>query len=235
MTDLSNKVAVITGAVGNLGRAVAAVFGASGAKTVLVDRSLDRLETAYESASDQLLAGGVDLSSEESVASVVNRALEQFGRIDAVVNTVGGFRGGKAVSEEDLSTWDLMMAANLRTTLLMCRAVAPVMLRQEQGSIVNVSAAAALSGPARLAAYSASKAAVLRLTESLASEVKAAGVRVNAVLPGTIDTPQNREAMPRADTSTWVKPQEIAEVIAFLASDAARAVTGVALPVSGRG
>lgn len=233
MIDLSNKVAVITGAVGNLGRAVGAAFRASGAKTVLVDRSLDRLEQAYGSAPDRLLVGGVDLTSHESVEDAVRQALERFGRIDALVNTVGGFRGGKTVDEEDLSTWDTMMTVNLRTTLLTCRAVLPTMVDQGGGSIVNVSAGAALSAPAGLAAYSASKAAVLRLTESLSNEFEPRGVRVNAILPGTIDTPQNRQAMPDADPSAWVKPEEIADVIAFLASDAARAVTGVALPVSG--
>ena len=235
MTDVTNKVAIITGAVGNLGSAVATVLAAGGAKMVLVDRSQERLEQAFETVPETLLAGGVDLTSEESVQAMVASALERFGRIDALVNTVGGFRGGKAVQEEELSTWDMMLSVNLRTTLLTCRAVVPTLLEQGSGSIVNVSSAAGLSGPAGLAAYSASKAAVLRLTESLSSEVKAAGIRVNAVLPSTIDTPQNRQAMPDADTSTWVKPVEIAEVIAFLVSDASRAVTGVALPVYGRG
>ena len=235
MADLSNKVAIITGAVGNLGSAVAAVFGVGGAKMVLVDRSQERLEQAFGTMPETVLAGGVDLTSEDSVQAVVASALERFGRIDALVNTVGGFRGGKSVDEEELSTWDMMLSVNLRTTLLTCRAVVPTLLEQGSGSIVNVSSAAALSGPVGLAAYSASKAAVLRLTESLSGEVKAAGIRVNAVLPSTIDTPQNRQAMPDADTSTWVKPKEIAEVIAFLVSDASRAVTGVALPVYGRG
>jgi len=235
VTDLSNKTAIVTGAVGNLGRAVANAFGAAGAKLVLIDRSQDRLEQAFGPGGDHLLCGGIDLTAEDSVQGMVASALERFGRIDALVNTVGGFRGGKTVDEEELSTWDMMMTVNVRTTLLTCRAVVPAMLEQGGGSIVNVSAGAALSAPTGLAAYSASKAAVLRLTESLSKETKARGVRVNAILPGTIDTPQNREVMPDADPSKWVKPEEIADVIAFLASDAARVVTGVALPVSGRG
>lgn len=238
MTDLSNKTAIIAGAVGNLGRAVAQAFGAAGAKLVLVDRSQDRLEQTFGATGsdpDRLLCGGVDLTAEDSVGGMVAAALGRFGRVDALVNTVGGFRGGKTVDEEDLSTWDMMMTVNLRTTLLTCRAVVPTMVDRGGGSIVNVSAGAARSGPAGLAAYSASKAAVLRLTESLSKETKTRGVRVNAILPGTIDTPQNRQAMPDADPSAWVKPEEIADVIAFLASDAARAVTGVALPVLGRG
>ncbi len=235
MMDLSNRIAVVTGAVGNLGAAVTTVLIASGAKTVLIDRSQERLEQVYKPGPECLLAGGVDLTSEASVRDVVASALGRFGRIDALINTVGGFRGGKAVQDEDLSTWDMMMTVNLRTTVLMCRAVVPTMLKNGGGSIVNVSAGAALAGPPGLAAYSASKAAVLRFTESLSAEVKAAGIRVNAVLPGTIDTPQNREAMPDADVSKFVKPDAIADVIAFLVSDASRAVTGVSLPVFGRG
>jgi NAD(P)-dependent dehydrogenase (short-subunit alcohol dehydrogenase family) len=168
--DLANKTAMITGAVGNLGTAVSTCLKAAGAKTIVVDRSQERLEQIYKSGPECLLAGNADLTSEESVGKVVASALKHFGRIDALINTVGGFRGGKAVHEEELSTWDMMMMVNLRTTVLMCRAVIPAMLANGAGSIVNVSAGAALSGPPGLAAYSASKAAVLRFTESLAAE-----------------------------------------------------------------
>jgi len=235
--DLKGKVIVVTGAVGNLGRATVDVVRSAGAAVVAVDRSQERLDEVYAASgqpADMLLCGGTDLAREDSVQSVVKVALDRFGRIDGLVNTVGGFRGGKTLCEEDLATWDAMMTMNLRTTLLACRAVVPVMIGQGGGAIVNISAGAALSGPARLAAYSASKAAVLRLSESLAGETKAKGVRVNAVMPGTIDTPQNREAMPNADTSKWVRPEHIATVIAFLLSDAACAVTGAAVPVFGR-
>ncbi|MGH8678667.1 MAG: SDR family NAD(P)-dependent oxidoreductase [Burkholderiales bacterium] len=235
MSNLSDKVAVITGAAGNLGTAVANTFAAAGARTVLVDRVQAQLAQAFAANEDRLLLGGVDLTAEESVRAMAATTLEKFGRIDVLAHTVGGFRGGKTVHEEDLSTWDAMMAINLRTTLLACRAVIPTMLKQGGGSIVVVSAGAALKSPAGLAAYSASKAGVLKLTESLAAEVKASGVRVNAVLPGTIDTPQNRQSMPDADFSKWVKPELIANVIAFLAADASQAVNGVALPVFGRG
>jgi NAD(P)-dependent dehydrogenase (short-subunit alcohol dehydrogenase family) len=210
---------------------------AAGAKTVLVDGSQEHLQQAYPGAAqdpDRLLHGGVDLTDEQSARAVVAAARERFGHIDALVNIVGGFRGGKAVHEEELATWDLMMAINLRTTLLTCRAVLPEFYGRGSGTIVNIAAGAALTAPAGLAAYSASKSAVIRLTEALAAEGKTKGVRANAVLPGTIDTPQNRAAMPKADTTKWVAPDAIADVIVFLASDAARAVTGVALPVFGR-
>jgi len=238
MSTLASKTAVITGAAGNLGRATAGAMQAAGAKTVLVDHSNEQLQQAYPKVAqdpDRLLCGGVDLTDEHSARTVMAAARERFGRIDVLVNTVGGFRGGKAVHEEELATWDLMMTINLRTTLLACRAVLSEFHSQGGGVIVNVAAGAALSSPAGLAAYSASKSAVIRLTEALAAEGKTQDVRVNAVLPGTIDTPQNRAAMPGADTSKWVAPEAIADVIVFLASDAARAVTGVALPVFGRG
>lgn len=231
--DLSNTVAIITGAAGNLGSAVAARFTNAGARTALVDHAPDRLERVHEAGPDRLLLGGMDLTSEDSVQAMAAATRDRFGRIDALVHTVGGFRGGTPVENEALSTWDMLMTVNLRTTLLACRAVLPAMRDQGGGVIVTVSAGAALSGPAGLAAYSAAKAAVLRLTESLSAEVKAHGIRVNSVLPGTIDTPQNRQAMPNADPSAWVRPQEIADVIAFLVSDAGQAVTGAAIPVTG--
>lgn len=237
MRSLEGRIAIVTGAAGNLGRATAGAMRAAGAKTVLIDASEEHLRQAYPAAqdSDRLLCGGIDLTDEQSARAVVAAARDRFGRIDALVNIVGGFRGGKAVHEEALATWDLMMAVNVRTTLLACRAVLPGFHRQGGGAIVNIAAGAALAAPAGLAAYSASKSAVIRLTEALAAEGKTQGIRANAVLPGTIDTPQNRAAMPNADTAKWVAPEAIADVIVFLASDAARAVTGVAIPVFGRG
>lgn len=237
MGVLEGKVAIITGANGNLGRAVAETFHRAGAKLVLVDRSADRLAQAFPdlaSSSEHWLAGGVDLSSAESVEAMVAGALERFGRIDILVNTVGGFRAGPPVHEESLETWELMLSVNLRTALHTCRAVSPVLLAQGAGRIINVAAGAGVSAPAGFGAYSASKAAVMRLTESLAAELKGKGICANTILPGIIDTPQNRQAMPNADYSVWVSPEAIADVMLFLASDASRAVTGAAIPVTGR-
>src|SRR5262249_51907330 len=151
------------------------------------------------------------------------------------VNTVGGWRGGKPAHETDLADWDFLFSTNLRTTLFCCRAVIPQMLKQSSGRIINVASRDALKGSAGYSAYSASKSAVLRLTESLADELKASNINVNCIMPGTIDTPQNRAAMPNADHSKWVEPAALAEVIAFLAGDGARAVTGAAIPVFGKG
>jgi NAD(P)-dependent dehydrogenase (short-subunit alcohol dehydrogenase family) len=134
-----------------------------------------------------------------------------------------------------LADWDFLFGINLRTTLLCCRAVIPQMLKQSSGRIVNVASRDGLGASAGYAAYSASKSAVLRLTESLAGELKTSNINVNAIMPGTIDTPQNRAAVPNGDYSKWVPPEAIAEVLAFLASDASRAINGAAIPVYGKG
>ena len=238
MNSLKDKVTIITGAVGNLGTATARCFQQSGAKTVLVDRSPDRVREAFKqivNSKDHLLAGGIDLTSIESIGKLVEQTLTRFGRVDALVNTVGAFRGGKPVHEADPADWDLLFNANARTTLMCCRAVIPQMMKQKGGKIINVSSREGLEAHAGFAAYSASKSAVLRLTESLAAELKASDINVNCIMPSVIDTPQNRAAMPNADFSKWVAPEAIADVIAFLASDAARAVNGAALPVYGMG
>jgi NAD(P)-dependent dehydrogenase (short-subunit alcohol dehydrogenase family) len=236
--ELANKVVLVTGSVGNLGYATARAVQKGGAKTVLVDRSEERLKEHFPeiaNSPDHFLAGGVDLTSAESLARVVESACKRFDRIDALVNTVGGWRGGKPVHEADLADWDFLFGVNLRTTLLCCRAVIPQMLRKGGGKIVNVASHDALAGGAGYAAYSASKSGVLRLTESLAAELKDSNINANCIMPGTIDTPQNRKAMPNADFRKWVPPEAIAEVILFLISDASRAVNGAAIPVYGKG
>jgi len=236
MFDFTGCNALVAGAAGNLGRAVAEALHRSGATTVLADRDAAALEAAFGGHGDgHMLAGGVDFTDEDAVVGLVADALQRFGRLDLLVNTAGGFRGGPLLHDTDLADWDYLLAVNLRTTLLTCRAVMPHFLARSAGSIVNVAARPALAGAAGLAAYSAAKAGVLRLSESLAQEVKDAGIRVNCVLPAMIDTPQNRAAMPEADTGTWVPPDAIADVILFLCSDAARAVTGAAVPVYGTG
>jgi len=236
--QLAGKVVIVTGSVGNLGLATAQELQKVGAKTVLVDRSMERLQENYPglvNSPDHFLAGGVDLSSPDSVAQAVQAGVARFGRIDCLVNTVGGWRGGKPAHETDLGDWDFLFGVNLRTTLLCCRAVVTQMLRQRHGKIVNVASRDALQGNAGYSAYSASKSAVLRLTESMAAELKTSNINVNCIMPSTIDTPQNRKAMPDADYSKWVAPEAIADVILFLLSDAARAINGAAVPVYGKG
>ena len=236
MGEFSGRVALVTGAAGNLGRAVALVFRAAGARTVLVDRDATRLQRTFpdlEGSREHLLVEGVDLTAPAALDGVVARAVERFGRLDVLVNAVGGFLGGTPVHETPLETWDLLLDLNLRTSLVAARAAIPAMLRQKYGKIVTVAARAAGAGAANMAAYSAAKAAVVRLTESMAAELKGSGINVNCVLPGTLDTAQNRQERPGADHSKWVAPEAVADVILFLASDAARAVGGASVPVYG--
>jgi NAD(P)-dependent dehydrogenase (short-subunit alcohol dehydrogenase family) len=232
--DFTGQAALVTGASGALGSVVARRLLEAGARLVLPERNPGKLRALFPE-SDRILVHACDVTDPESVAALVGAAEERFGRIDLLCNVAGGFRGGPPVHESDVETWDFLMNLNARSVFLVCRAVVPGMLRAGGGRIVNVASRGALAGDAGVAAYSASKAAVVRLTESLSAELKGKGIRVNAVLPGTIDTAANREAMPKADTSRWVEPAALADAILFLLSDAARAVHGAALPVYGLG
>ncbi len=234
MFDFSDRVVVVTGAAGNLGSAVAHAFGSAGANLTLVDRADGRLRRLFPEMTDApsyLLANSVDLTDPDSVQSMVDETVKYFGRIDVLVNTAGGYRAGTPVHETPLETWDFMLNLNARSVFLTSRAVVPQMLRQEYGKIISVAARAGERGRANMAAYSASKSVVMRLTESMAAELREIGINVNCVLPGTIDTPDNRQAMPKADYSRWVKPEIVAQVILFLASDSARALNGASIPV----
>jgi NAD(P)-dependent dehydrogenase (short-subunit alcohol dehydrogenase family) len=235
--DFSNQVVMVGGAAGNLGRAVAQAFHAAGASLVLLDRSSDRLPGLFPEladSSEHLFIGSVDAMDADSVGQAVRTAQELHGRIDILANTIGGYRAGTPVHETPLRTLDFLLDLNARTAFTLSKAVVPMMLEQGSGKIVHTAARAALAGGAKSAAYSISKSAVVRLVESMAAELKHQGINVNCVLPGTIDTPQNREAMPSADHGRWVPPEAIADVVLFLASDAARAVNGAAIPVYGR-
>jgi len=227
------RTVMITGAAGHLGRAVAAAFAAEGANLVLVDLKHDALAQAFGGEGEARLFAPTDLLEAAQVQAAVDTALQRFGRIDVLCNIAGGFRMGDAVHETSDATWDFMLDLNARTLLHTARAVVPAMLRQGGGRIVNVASFAAGRGQPRMAAYCVAKDAVVRLTEAMAAELRERGVNVNCVLPTVIDTPDNRRAMPDADPSRWVAPADLAAVIAFLASDAARAVHGAALPVTG--
>lgn len=236
MFDFSDHVVVITGASGNLGQGVATAFGHAGAHLVLVDRSPDRLIQQYPSLAgspDHFLATSVDVTDVEAMRQMAAEAANRWGHIDALVNTVGGYRTGQPLHEAGLDLLDFMFNLNARSTWVACQSVIPHMLARGAGKIVNVAARVSLIGGANMAAYSASKAAVLRLTESMAAELKTKGINVNAVLPGTIDTSQNRKESPNADYARWVAPEALADVILFLASDAARAIHGAGIPVYG--
>lgn len=232
-----NQVVVVTGAAGQLGMAVTQAFLESGARVTCVDKASNRLQEVYAEGSrpaEHLFAVSIDVNDPESVEGMVAETIQRFGRLDVLVNTVGGFRAGNPVHQTPLETWDFMMALNARTAFITSQAVIPQMLKQGSGAIIHIAARPGLAGKANMAAYSASKSAVIRLTESMAAEYREAGIRVNCIIPGTIDTPQNRRDMPDADTSRWVKPESLAGVILFLASEAARDIQGAAIPVYGK-
>jgi NAD(P)-dependent dehydrogenase (short-subunit alcohol dehydrogenase family) len=237
MPDLTNRIAVITGANGATGQAVARRFLAAGARLVLIDRSKGRLSAAFpelDASSDHILIDAVDVSDPAVMQWVVQQTVEHFGRLDILVNTVGGIRPWTALHQTPIEVWDELMTVNARTVFVACQAAIPVMMEQGYGKIINFASRAALSGGANAAAYSAAKSAVLRLTESMAAELKFAGINVNCVIPGRIDSPQNRQSMPQKDPSQFVAPESLAEVVLFLASDAARDIHGAAIPVYGR-
>ncbi len=234
--SLQEQVVVITGSTGGLGPAVVQACLRAGAVVVAGHRghvAPDEWRSRFESAAGQLALVSADLTDETSVPALADYALEQYGRLDGWLNLVGGYAGGTPVADLELAEFEAMLTLNLRTAFLGSRAAFRAMQPRRRGSIVNVSSLGALRGTAGHAGYAAAKAAVIRLTETLAAEGAPYGIRANVVLPGMIDTPANRAAMPDADRSTWVAPEDIAAVLVFLLSDAARAVSGASLPIGG--
>jgi NAD(P)-dependent dehydrogenase (short-subunit alcohol dehydrogenase family) len=228
--NLSGKVLAITGGFGVLGQAVAATMAGYGARLALLDHAPAPTTGQPPGA---LLYGGIDLAQEETARSTMERVVKEAGRLDGLVNIAGGFRWEK-LELGALDSWDFMYRLNLRTAVVSCKAALPHLLRAGNARIVNIGAMGAIKAAAGMGAYAASKAGVAKLTEALADELKDRGVTVNAILPSILDTPKNRVDMPDADYSRWVTPDAVAEVIAFLVSDAARAVTGALIPVAGR-
>ena len=225
---MDGKVIVVTGALGALGRVVVDSALARGARVA----SVDHAPTQVPATANQFELGGVDLTDAAAAKKAIDAAASHFGKLDALINIAGGF-SFETVAEGDPKTWQRMYALNVTTTLNASRAAIPHLIASGTGRIVNVGALGALQAGAGMGAYAASKAGVHRLTEALAAEYKGR-ITVNAVLPSIIDTSANRTSMPKADFSKWVRPTELADVILFLVSDAASAVTGALLPVSGR-
>ena len=225
---MHGKVLVITGARGALGQVIVEVAQARGAHVA----GIDHVPLQTPATADRIDIGGVDLSDAAQAKMAVETAAKHFGRLDALINVAGGF-AFETVGDGNAATWQRMYALNVLTALNTARAALPHLAASKAGRIVNVGAMGALQAGSGMAPYAASKAAVHRLTEALASEWKGK-LTVNAVLPSIIDTPANRASMPQAEFSKWVTPLELAEVILFLASDAAGAVTGALIPVSGR-
>ena len=227
-----NRTVIVTGAAGNLGRAVAKAFADLGANLVLVDLKRERLQATFGSENDHRIFAPANLVEMAEAAGTAQAALARFGRIDVLCNIAGGFRMGETVHETSDENWNFLFDINTRTLLHAVRAVVPHMVTAGGGKIVNIGAFAAQKGVAQMGAYTASKSTVIRMTEAMAAELREKNINVNCVLPTIIDTPQNRAAMPKANPAKWIAPADLANVIVFLASDAARAVHGAAIPVT---
>ena len=225
---MDGKVIVVTGALGALGKVVTEVAQARGGRVAAVDHA----PTQVPATPTRLELGGVDLTDPTQAKKAIDAAASHFGKLDALVNIAGGF-AFETVAEGDPKTWQRMYALNVLTALNASQAALSHLAASGAGRIVNVGAMGALQAGSGMGPYAASKAGVHRLTEALAAECKGK-ITVNAVLPSTIDTSANRASMPKADFAKWVRPQELADVILFLISDAASAITGALLPVSGR-
>ena len=233
-STVKGKAIAITGAFGALGAATALVAAEQGARLALIDRAPHAPAGLFDAHSSEIrLFTGVNLTDETQATAAVRAAHEQLQGLDVLINVAGAFRW-QTVADGDPAIWDQMFAVNLKSALFTSRAAIPFLRQSRAGRIINIGANAALKAGAGMGAYTASKSGLHRLTESLAEELKAVGITVNAVLPSIIDTPANRADMPKADFTTWVPPRALAEVILFLASDAGAPITGALLPVTGR-
>ncbi|QNI34560.1 SDR family NAD(P)-dependent oxidoreductase [Alloacidobacterium dinghuense] len=232
----SGRSVLVSGGTGGLGRAVTLAFLAEGAYVAVPYFDAEEFADLQNAARDNVawLEGqSVDVTDEAAIRRFVDDVIAKRGRLDAMVNTVGGYAGGLKLWDMDAAVFDRMLKLNLRSGFALSRAVVPAMLKQGQGAIVNVAAKAAVDHAAGASAYASSKAAAVALMDSLAADLKGTGVRVNSILPSIIDTKANRAAMPDADFSKWPKPEEIARVILFLCSEDAAVIHGAAVPVYG--
>jgi NAD(P)-dependent dehydrogenase (short-subunit alcohol dehydrogenase family) len=229
--NLEGKRVAVTGAFGSLGVAVVNALQAAGAAVAAIDRA--DAPSASASLGKAHLFGGVDLGAADAAQTVLSKAAQALGGLDALVNIAGAFRWEKLESGS-LDTWDLLYRINLRTAVAASKAALPFLFESRGGRIINIGAMGAIKAGAGMGAYAASKAGIAKLTEALAEELKDRGITVNALLPSTIDTPPNRADMPKADFERWVKASQLADVIVFLLSDHASAITGALIPVAGR-
>lgn len=234
MDSMSNQVVVVSGAAGGLGREVVRAFLAQGAAVCALDNRQGRVTNFEDGLPGEInLFENIDLTDRMVVEPLAEAVHDRVGKVDVIVNTVGGFAYGETVHGLSFDTWERMMGLNVYSFLNLTSAFVPDLIEKGQGKVISVGSGASLKGSAKMGAYAAAKGALLRLTESMAAELLAYGIRVNCVLPGTIDTPKNRAEMPDADRNKWVSSQLIAETILFLSSAKADAITGATIPVFG--
>lgn len=232
--DVKQKTVIVAGGTGALGASIAKAFLADGARVAVTYQHKEEYDAMRGDAGENLTGAQVDVTDEAAVQKFVADVAAQSGSIDALIVAVGGFAGGKNVWEADLKTYEQMMNLNLKAAWTMARAVSPVMIRQNRGVLINIASRAGYGHSAGAALYSASKAAVLALWDSLADEMKPYNINVNSIVPSIMDTPANRRAMPKADFNQWPKTEDIAKVIVFLCSEKARVIHGAAIPVYGK-
>lgn len=234
MQQFSGQIVLVAGGTGGLGQSISAAFLDAGATVAVTYRhaaEFDALKSAAGANAGRLEGHAVDVMDEAAVNQLVAGLTAKHGRLDVMVNAVGGYSAGAPLWEMETGVLDHMLALNLRTGYLLARAVVPPMLKQGRGALVNVAATAAFNHMAAAGAYVASKAAAVALIDSLAADLKGSGVRANSICPSIIDTEANRKAMPDADHSKWPKPADIARVVLFLCSEDAKLVHGAAVPV----
>ncbi|HEX9656788.1 MAG TPA: SDR family NAD(P)-dependent oxidoreductase [Bacteroidota bacterium] len=231
---MDNRVFLVTGATGALGSAVAKKIAEDGSILLIPyrsDKSMSMLSELVSSASDKVLFQKTELTKQSDVEELVNVGITRWGNIHAAVCLAGSFKGGKTIEDTEISMWEEMYMSNVLSTLHVCRAVLPVMKRNNFGRIVTIGAKAGLSPMGNAGAYAMSKASVMTLTRTIAEEVKGTRITANVIAPGTIATEANRSAMPKADQRQWVSPAEIANWISFLCSDDSRSVNGQIITV----
>jgi NAD(P)-dependent dehydrogenase (short-subunit alcohol dehydrogenase family) len=231
--DFSGKVVLITGGTGALGRAVAQAFSTSNAITVvtyIIDEEMKDVKTKIKTIAELVKA---DITKEDQAKNLISHVIETYDRVDILVNVVGGYLGGKSVAELDETEWDKMMSMNLKSAFLISKHVIPLMVSAKHGKIVHISSRTGLKSDGYDSAYSASKSGLIRLVESISEEVKEHNINVNCILPSTIDTEANRNAMPNSDFSKWVKTEDLANLVLFLCSDEAKLINGAAIPAYG--
>jgi len=234
--DFEGKVVLITGGTGALGREISLAFLKSNtvaAITHVTDREIPQLESTLGDLVKKMLLIKTDIGDEQQIKKMISEVVTKYGSVDVLVNVVGGYFGGKKVTEMTEKEWDLMMDLNLKTAFLISKHVVEQMVTQGSGKVIHVAARLGLKGIAGNSAYSASKSGLIRLVESLSDEVKDKNINVNCIMPSIIDTAANRKDMPNADFSKWVKPSEIARVVLFLASGDSKPIHGAAMPVYG--
>ena len=230
----SAQVALIAGGTGALGRAVTAAFLEEGALAIVTYRQQSEFDALHKAAGpdlSRLEGSNIDVTDEPAVRRLVAAVVSKHGRLDVLVNAVGGYAAGRALWDMDVSVLPQMLSLNLTSGYVLCRAVVPIMLRQNRGAIINVASMAAVHHAPSSAEYAVSKSAAVAMIDSMAADLSGTGVRANSILPSIIDTEANRKAMPGADYSKWPKPQEIAQVVLFLCSDDARLIHGASIPL----